>query len=98
MPYVSHPVRHARDDPREGETIDLVVRVDEDADAAAVAETLRELGAAGVDDRGLGAMAARLPQPAVADVCELDALSSVETTDTLQIHPDGAGEDVEYER
>jgi hypothetical protein len=96
MPYVSHPVRHVRDDPREGETLALVVRVDDDHDPEAVAGTLAELGAEDVEDRGLGALAATVPQPAVADVCALDGLASVETTDTLSMHPDGAGEDVEY--
>lgn len=103
MPYVTHPIRRVRDDPVEDETIDLLVRVEDEgadqdatADVDAVAEVLRELGAEGVDDRGLGALTARVPQAAVGEICELDALASVETTDSLTIHPDGAGEDVEY--
>jgi hypothetical protein len=96
MPYVSHPVRHVRDDPTAGETLDVVVRVTEGADAEQVADALGDLGAEDVEDRGLGALAARVPEPAVADVCELPGLASVETTDTLSMHPDGAGEDVEY--
>lgn len=130
MPYVTHPVRRVRDDPAEGETVDLLVRVAEDTDAggdedtagnddaggaddadaaveadgapeaardvAAVAGALRELGATDVEDRGLGALTATVPQPAVAAVCEFDGLASVETTDSLAMHLDGAGEDVEY--
>jgi len=96
MPYVSHPVRHVRDDPREGETVDLLVGVDDDADPDAVAAALADLGAAGVEDRGLGALAATVPEPAVADVCEMDGLAAVETTATLSMDLDGAGEDVEY--
>lgn len=98
MPYVTHPVRHVRDDPEEGETLALLVRVSEDADdgTEAVAATLRELGATDVTDRGLGALTATVPHTAVADVCALDALAAVETAGTLEMHPDGAGEDVEY--
>lgn len=96
MPYVSHPVRHVRDDPREGETVDLLVRVADDADQGAVEDALRGVGGEDVDDRGLGALAVTLPQVRVTDVCELDALDAVETQGTLAIDLDGAGEDVEY--
>ena len=95
MPYVSHPVRHVRDDPVEGETVDLLVRVADDADPGRVADDLRELGATDVEDRGLGALAAVVPEPAVADVCTLDALAAVETTGVLTTDLDGAGEDVD---
>lgn len=96
MPYVSHPVRRVRDDPEPGETVDLVVRVADDADPDAVADALRELGAEGVEDRGLGAITAQVPQEAVPGLCERRDLASVETTDVLSMHLDGAGEDVEY--
>lgn len=96
MPYVSHPVRHVRDDPDEGETIDLVVRVGDEADPGRVASALREAGGESVEERGFGALLVRVPQPAVADVCDLDGLESVETADTLAMDLDGAGEDVEY--
>lgn len=49
-----------------------------------------------VEDRGLGALAVRVPQAAVADVCDLEGLAAVETTNTLAMDLDGAGEDVEY--
>lgn len=94
MPYVSHPVRHVRDDPVEGETVDLLVRTD-DADVEQVADALRDLGARDVEDRGLGALSATVPQPAVAAVCDLDGLDAVETTNTLEMDLDGAGEDVD---
>lgn len=96
MPYVSHPVRHVRDDPVEGETIDLVVRLADDADPERVAAALRDAGGEDVEDRGLGAFVVRVPQPRVATVCDVDGLEAVETTNTLTIDPDGAGEDVEY--
>lgn len=96
MPYVSHPVRRVRDDPVEGETVDLLVRLADDADPERVAAALRELGGESVEDRGLGALSATIPQPAVAAVCDLDALDAVETTNTLAMDLDGAGEDVEY--
>jgi hypothetical protein len=95
MPYVTHPVRHVRDDPGVGETVDLLVRVREEADTEAVADALRDLGE-NVENRGVGGLTATVPEPAVVDVCALEALASVETTDTLSMHPDGAGEDVEY--
>jgi hypothetical protein len=96
MPYVSHPVRHVRDDPVEGEPIDLVVRLADDADPDDVTAALRDLGGEGVEDRGLGALVVTVPQQAVADVCNLEGLASVETTNTLAFDLDGAGEDVEF--
>lgn len=96
MPYVSHPVRHVRDDPVEDETIDLVVRVADDADPKQVATALQDAGGEDVEDRGFGALTVCVPQPAVADVCDLASLEAVETTNTLTMDLDGAGEDVEF--
>lgn len=96
MPYVSHPVRHVRDDPVAGETVDLLVGLDDDADQERVAAALVDLDGAVVEDRGFDTLEVTVPQSAVADVCDLPGLDSVETTNTLAIDLDGAGEDVEY--
>lgn len=96
MPYVSHPVRHVRDDPVQGESIELVVRVADDDDETRVASALREVGGKSVEDRGLGAISVGVPQSAVADVCEIGGLEAVETSNTLAIDLGGAGEDVEF--
>ena len=97
MPYLSHPVRRMRQDPDSGESVTLVVTAaDEDDDAAAtLADRLADVGT--VEDRlRFGAVKVTVPQAAVADVCDLDGIQSIETANTLAMDADGAGEDVDY--
>ena len=96
MTYVSRPVRHLREDPIPDEDVELLLRTTDEADTDEVAESIRNLGGEVVADRGFGALEIELGQEAVDSVCEIDGLEAIETTDTLTIDLDGAGEDVEY--
>lgn len=92
--YLSHPVRRMRDEPRADETVTLLVRaVDEDA-VEALATRLADHGT--VEDRlRFGTVKVTVPQVAVAAVCELSGIETVETANTLALDGTGAGEDVE---
>lgn len=93
-PYVSHPVRRIREDPIEGESVALRVTVEDDADPAAVAAAIADLGT--VDERlRFGGLRATVPQESVGAVCEVPGVAAVETANTLAMDPDGAGEDVD---
>lgn len=95
MPYLSHPVRRIRDEPLEGEEITLLVTAAEEADRADLADRLADHGT--VEDRlRFGTVKVTVPQVAVAEVCELPGITSIETANTLAMDPDGAGEDVSY--
>lgn len=96
MTYVSRPVAHVREDPVPGEKIRLLVGLGEAGDPERVAEAVEALGGEVVADRGFGTLEVELAQEAVGDVCDLPGLAAVETTGTLTIDPDGAGEDVRY--
>lgn len=96
MPYVSHPVRHVRDDPVDGETIDLLLRIADDANQEHVATAVSDVGGEVLADLEFDTLEVTVPQPAVAEVCDLDGLEAVETVNTLALDLDGAGEDVEY--
>lgn len=96
MTYVSRPVRHLREEPVPGEDAGLLLRTTDETDTDEVAETVREFGGEVVADRGFGTLEVEVDQEDVESVCEIDGLEAVETTDTLTIDLDGAGEDVEY--
>lgn len=90
--YVSPAVRSIRDRPIDGEPVTLLVRAADDV------ETVRErIETAGwtVDRRlAFETLAVSVPQTAVAELCALEGIESIETDRTLTIDPDGAGEDV----
>jgi hypothetical protein len=96
--YLSHAVRTIRDDPTAGESVDLVVtlaegdgEVDESAVApAALADALDDLGGTVVADLRFSAVHVRLPETAVADLCELDGVERIETAETLRLVGDEA--------
>ncbi|MDG5776086.1 hypothetical protein QA599_06515 [Haloarculaceae archaeon H-GB1-1] len=94
--YLSHPVRRIRDDPIEGESVTLLLDVDEDATSlSAVASAVEEF--ATVDrEREFGTLEVSLPQERVGDLCALDGIDAIETAATIEMDPDGAGEDVEF--
>ncbi len=94
--YLSHPVRRLRDEPREGESVTLVVRAEHEDGIDDLADRLADLGT--VEDRlRFATVKATVPQTAVADVCDLDGIETIETANTLTLDPTGAGEDVEFD-
>lgn len=95
MPYLTHPVRRLRDEPIEGESVTLLVTAEDEPAVDALAERLEDLGTV-EDHLRFGTVKVTVGQTAVADVCDLDGVESIETANTLAIDPDGAGEDVSY--
>jgi len=94
--YLSHPVRRMRDDPQTGETVTLLVRAVADDAVDDLAERLADLGT--VENRlRFATVRVTVPQVAVADVCELSGVDSVETANTLELDAAGAEEDVDLD-
>lgn len=95
--YVSRAVRSIRDDPIEGESVALALTTDEDGDPDTVAAAVEASG--GTVERHLqfDDLAVSVPQERVADICTIDGLDAVETTDAIAITTaDAADEDVEF--
>jgi len=94
--YLSHPVRRMRDDPQTGEAVTLLVRAVANDAVDDLAERLADLGT--VEDRlRFATVRVTVPQVAVADVCELSGVDSVETANTLELDAAGAEEDVDLD-
>lgn len=97
MTYVSHPVRRIRKNPVAGETVTLLVTATDDTDLDALADDVASLGT--VEERlRFGALRVTATHEAVDAVCTLPTVARVETTNTLSIDADGAGEDVTLSR
>ena len=90
--YLSHPVRRVRDDPIEDAEVRLVVTPTDEADVAALESALESIGEA-VDCLPYDALEVTVPETAVAEVCELPDIDSIETAGTVGIGGD-AGEDL----
>lgn len=97
MTYVSRPVRHLRENPLPGEDVALLLRVDDGTEPEDLAERVRKHGGDVLADRGFGTLEVEVAQERVDAICGIDGIEAVETTDTLTIDLDGAGEDVEYQ-
>ncbi|EFW93086.1 hypothetical protein ZOD2009_04462 [Haladaptatus paucihalophilus DX253] len=94
MTYLSHPVRAIRDDPMSDESATLLLRL---ADASVETTTARveDLGGEVLEELEFETLRVTLPEPAVADLCELDGLEAIETAATIEIGGGDAGEDVD---
>jgi len=96
--YVSRAVQSIRADPIEGESVALALTTADDADLEAVAAAVEDAG--GTVERSLqfDDLAISIPQPLVADICAIDGLDAVETTDAIALTTaDAADEDVEFD-
>ena len=97
--YVSRPVRALRDDPIEDASVALALTTTaDDADPETVA-TAAEAAGATVERRLLfDDLAVSVPHERVADICALDGLDAVETTDAIAITTaDATDEDVDLD-
>ena len=72
MTYVSHPVRAIRDDPVAGESVTLLLRVEDGAALDEVAAAVRELGGTVEAELEFETLAVTVDQAAVADVVKQD--------------------------
>ena len=90
--YRSHPVRRLCEDPAPDESVRLVVELADDADDESLTRVVSDLGGR-VEAENRFSHTVSLPQAAVADLCERDdLLLRVETTNTLSLGLDDAGE------
>jgi hypothetical protein len=97
--YVSRAVESIRSDPLPDESVGLVLETAPDADPERVADAAAAAGA--TVDRYLqfDDLAVTVPQTAVDEVCGIDGLAAVQTTDAISItHEDASDEDVEFDR
>ena len=95
--YVSRAVRSIRDDPIDGESVGLVLEPDDETDPDAVAAAARAADATVKRRLQFGELEVRVPHQQVDDVCAIDGLAAVETTNAIGIHPDKAEEDIDQE-
>jgi len=91
--YVSPAVRTIRDDPIEGEPVELLVEAADGTDLASLAERLESAGATVEAELEFETLRVSIAQDAVGAVCDCAGIESVETANTLGIDPTGAGED-----
>ncbi|MBX0295911.1 hypothetical protein EGH23_13600 [Halomicroarcula sp. F27] len=97
--YVSRAVRSIREDPIEGEPVTLSLATDDDADLEAVEAAVEDAGATVERRLQFDDLAVSVPQERVADVCQVDGLTTVETTDVITIATgEATDEDVELDR
>lgn len=93
--YLSHPVRHIREDPDESETVTLRVTAENDEAADELADDIGELGV--VEDRlRFAGLRVTVPQVNVDGICALDGIESIETGNTFTIDPE-TPDQVEYD-
>jgi hypothetical protein len=93
--YVSRAVRPIRDDPTPGESVALALTTADDADVEAVVAAAEAVGATVERRLQFDDLAVSVPHQRVADICALDGLDVVETTNAIAITT--ADEDVEFD-
>jgi len=84
--YLSHPVRRIRDEPADGESIRLVVELD-DIDSEKLSTTVSALSGTIERDLQFDCYLIEIPEVAVKDLCELSGVGRIETADTIVIAP-----------
>ena len=96
--YVSRAVESIRADPIPGESVALALTTADDADPETVARAVEDCGATVDRHLQFDDLAVSVPHERVDDVCALDGLSAVETTDAIGITTaEATDEDVEFE-
>jgi hypothetical protein len=98
MTYVSRAVRSLRDAPIEGESVELALTTAEDADPDAVAAAAERAGATVERRLQFDDLAVSVPHERLSDICSLDGLDAVETTNAIAItNGEATDEDVEFD-
>ncbi len=83
--YISRAVKSIRDDPMAGESVDLALATAADADPDAVANAAEAAGGTVQRRLQFDDLVVSVPQDSVADICAIDGLDAVETTDAIAI-------------
>ena len=98
MTYVSRAVRSLQEDPIEGESVALALTTADDADPDAVAAAAEAAGATVERRLQFDDLAVSVPHERLPDICALDGLDAVETTNAIAISTgEATDEDVEFE-
>lgn len=96
--YVSRAVRSIREDPIEGESVALALTTADDADVEAVAAAAEAAGATVERRLQFDDLAVSVAHEGIDDVCAIDGVDAVETTDAIAITTEAAtDEDVEFD-
>jgi len=96
--YVSRAVQSIRDDPIERDSVALALTTADGADPDAVAAAVETVGGSVERRLQFDDLAVSVPQEAVVDVCAIDGLAAVETTDAIAITTaDATDEDVDFD-
>jgi hypothetical protein len=82
--YLSHPVRRIREDPLPGESIGLVVELEDGADPVAFEERVTEVGGT-VEEKLRFSWRVTVPQEALDDLLSAADLARVETANTISL-------------
>jgi hypothetical protein len=82
--YLSHPVRRIREDPLPGESIGLVVELEDGADPVAFEERVTEVGGT-VDERLRFSWRVTVPQEHLDDLLAASDLERIETANTISL-------------
>lgn len=101
--HVTKAVESMQADPIEGETVTLLVEVDDEYDPdgdplETVEAAIEDTGAEVMDRRRFMTLVVKVAQDAIDDVLDVAGLAVVETDKAVTIDADGAGEDIEFER
>jgi hypothetical protein len=83
--YISRAVKSIRDDPMAGESVDLALATAADADPDAVVNAAEAAGGTVQRRLQFDDLVVSVSQDSVADICAIDGLDAVETTDAIAI-------------
>jgi hypothetical protein len=86
--YIQHEVEELRQDPQEGEWIDLLVGVDEDRTDEAK-DRLEEESATIERELAFGLFLVQVPETAINAICNIEVVESVELNDSLELLDQG---------
>jgi len=93
--YLSHPVRRIREEPADGEHVELVVE-QRDIATDTLTATVEELSGTVEAELQFDCYLIDIPETAVGDLYELDGIVRIETAETLSVAPrDGVAIDAE---
>ena len=92
--YLSHPVRRMREDPIDGEAVELIVTAEDEQERSDLETRIERVGGSVEKRLQFGALRVGIEQERIDDLCGLDGIESIETEHAVGMGGD-AGEDVE---
>jgi len=89
--YLSHPIRRMRENPLEGESVTVVVHVEDELtqeDTDAVETEIERVGGTIEDRLPFDGLCVQVAQEQLDDLCSVSGLKSIETDNVLGIRGD----------